>query len=144
VIVTGSLIHADRDITFEALREGALTVVRTPSLADREGCLKVAQTVRLMAEVPVVHRWSAREPAAPAAPHMPLSRLKPDGRPEIAVIGIAASTGGPSALATLLSRLPADYPIPILVVQHITRGFIDGLADWLSSESKVKVRIADH
>jgi two-component system, chemotaxis family, protein-glutamate methylesterase/glutaminase len=58
------------------------------------------------------------------------------------VIGICASTGGPGALASVLARLPSDYSIPILVVQHMTPGFLAGLVSWLSREMTLPVRMA--
>jgi two-component system chemotaxis response regulator CheB len=58
------------------------------------------------------------------------------------VIGICASTGGPRALAEVLGRLPADYGIPILVVQHMTPGFTAGLVAWLDRELALPVRLA--
>jgi len=58
------------------------------------------------------------------------------------VIGICASTGGPQLLAHLLAALPADYPIPLLVVQHIGAGFADGLAQWLDQTVPLRVAIA--
>jgi two-component system chemotaxis response regulator CheB len=60
------------------------------------------------------------------------------------VIGIASSTGGPAALAAVLRSLPADFLVPIVGVQHITRGFAGGLADWLSGETALRVGIAGH
>lgn len=58
------------------------------------------------------------------------------------VIGIGASTGGPQALAQILSRLPASFPVPILVVQHIAPGFAPSLVEWLSSECELSVQLA--
>jgi two-component system, chemotaxis family, protein-glutamate methylesterase/glutaminase len=58
------------------------------------------------------------------------------------VVGICASTGGPRALLEVLERLPADYRIPILVVQHMTPGFTVGLVAWLDSELALPVRLA--
>jgi two-component system, chemotaxis family, protein-glutamate methylesterase/glutaminase len=58
------------------------------------------------------------------------------------VIGIGASTGGPQALALILSRLPASFPVPILVVQHIAPGFAPSLVEWLSSECELSVQLA--
>jgi two-component system chemotaxis response regulator CheB len=58
------------------------------------------------------------------------------------VIGICASTGGPQALVSLLGRLPGSYPIPVLVVQHMTAGFTGGLAAWLDSTIAPAVRLA--
>lgn len=59
------------------------------------------------------------------------------------VVAIAASTGGPAALYRLLSELPGNFTAPILVVQHISRGFIPGLASWLNAASRLRVKIAD-
>jgi two-component system chemotaxis response regulator CheB len=58
-------------------------------------------------------------------------------------IGMCGSAGGPHALAQLLSDLPADYEIPILVVQHIAVGFTEGLAHWLDRSVGLPVRIAE-
>jgi two-component system chemotaxis response regulator CheB len=58
------------------------------------------------------------------------------------VIGIGASTGGPPALATVLGALPANYPLPVLVVQHMAHGFLDGLVDWLDRQVEIPVGFA--
>ncbi len=153
VIVTGDLTRAEKDLTFEALRAGALTLVRKPGLADPEACDKLVQTVRLMAKVPVVHHWGRKDewpsekpgvsPVRIAAiPSPPL--IDAGDRRGIAIIGMAASTGGPAALATVLRSLPADFPVPIVVVQHITRGFVSGLAEWLDGETPLRVSLAAH
>jgi two-component system chemotaxis response regulator CheB len=55
------------------------------------------------------------------------------------VVVIAASTGGPSALQTLLSSLPAGFRAAILVVQHIPRGFTRSLAERLDARSAIPV-----
>jgi len=67
----------------------------------------------------------------------------PSARPRSEVIGICASTGGPRALAEVLGRLPGDYRIPILVVQHMTPGFTAGLVSWLDRELVLPVCQAD-
>jgi chemotaxis response regulator CheB len=63
--------------------------------------------------------------------------------PRGSVIGICASTGGPHALATLLAGIPASFAVPILVVQHISAGFSEGLARWLNSTVPLLVRLAE-
>ena len=60
------------------------------------------------------------------------------------MIGVAASTGGPAALAAVLGALPAAFPTPILVVQHVTRGFTAGLAEWLAGQTPLRVALAGH
>jgi two-component system chemotaxis response regulator CheB len=59
-----------------------------------------------------------------------------------AAIGICASVGGPPALASVLAALPAGFPIPILVVQHITKGFTEGFVRWLGDQVTLPVRLA--
>jgi two-component system chemotaxis response regulator CheB len=60
----------------------------------------------------------------------------------IRLVGIAASTGGPPALSKVLRQIPANFPVPILVVQHIPPGFSNGLADWLNGETELNVKLA--
>jgi two-component system chemotaxis response regulator CheB len=63
---------------------------------------------------------------------------------QIAVVAIAASTGGPPALQRCLSELPTGFPAPILVVQHISAGFTDGFVAWLNSSVALNVKLAEH
>lgn len=60
----------------------------------------------------------------------------------IKVVVIGASTGGPQALKTIMTHLPATFPVPIICVQHISNGFLNGLVNWLASECKLPVKIA--
>jgi two-component system chemotaxis response regulator CheB len=58
------------------------------------------------------------------------------------IVAIGASTGGPPALATILSELPADLPAAVLVVQHMAEGFVEGLARWLDGVCLLPVVVA--
>lgn len=64
----------------------------------------------------------------------------PHGR-RASVVAIGASTGGPPALRTVLGRLPADFPIPVLVVQHIADGFTRPFARWLDESVAIPVSV---
>jgi len=101
------------------------------------------QTVRLMSEVKVVRRWN-RSRSAPAV--LPANgQSKPRAATAgVKLIGIGASTGGPPVLQTILSGLPRDFPVPLLIVQHIARGFLPGMVDWLSQTTGLRVHIAAH
>jgi two-component system chemotaxis response regulator CheB len=57
-------------------------------------------------------------------------------------VALAGSTGGPAALQRILGDLPARFPAPVLVVQHIARGFVGGLADWLNTGGSMRVKVA--
>ena len=60
--------------------------------------------------------------------------------PNLIVIG--ASAGGPTALMTILSALPADFPAAIVIVQHLDLEFVPGIATWLDEQTAMPVRIA--
>jgi len=70
-----------------------------------------------------------------------LPAVKLPTTPELAAIG--ASTGGPQALREILSRLPAQFPLPVLVVQHTTAGYSSNLVDWLQVGTRLPVRVAE-
>jgi two-component system, chemotaxis family, protein-glutamate methylesterase/glutaminase len=145
VIVTASLMPADIDMTFEALQAGALAAVKKPGLNDPVTCEQVTSTIRLMAGVHVVTRWSRAGRKASSDLRIPTPLLIPNLNKRVfRVVGIAASTGGPSTLATVLGGLPANFPLPILIVQHVTNGFALGLAEWLNSQIAPQVSLAGH
>ncbi len=58
------------------------------------------------------------------------------------LVGIGASAGGPKALAKLLAHLPADFPAPVVIVQHVDAQFAAGLATWLDHQTPLHVRLA--
>lgn len=149
-IVLMSAIHdaTDVNMSFQALQAGALTLVPKPSGPKagtfRQDAAALTVTVKLMADVKLIRRRplgrSEREPVAARPAARAGSRTQP-----VEIVAIAASTGGPAALAAIFSALPASPPVPIVVVQHITPGFHDGLVEWLDSASPVPVRLArDH
>jgi two-component system chemotaxis response regulator CheB len=60
------------------------------------------------------------------------------------VVGIGASTGGPPVLQGILSALPRDFPAPLIIVQHIARGFLPGMVEWLNQTTGLHVHVAAH
>ena len=67
------------------------------------------------------------------------TEVKPSA--DLSLIAIGASTGGPVILQTLLKLFPSQFP-PVLIVQHISPGFLEGLVDWLNQTTQVHVKIA--
>ncbi len=141
VVVTASLMRADTDLAFEALKVGALAAVQKPGIEDPETCERLIETIRLMASVHVIRRWSEDKPHAKAGDL--ISPPTGSGK-NIRLIGIASSTGGPGVLAQILKPLPRHFPIPILIVQHVTNGFATGLAEWLHEQMNLDVALAGH
>jgi two-component system chemotaxis response regulator CheB len=78
---------------------------------------------------------------APAVP--PPTRWPVVSARGVRLVVIGASTGGPPALATILADLPPDLPVPVLVVQHMADGFVEGLASWLDGITALRVTMAE-
>lgn len=138
IVVTASTDQMESQPAFEAIKEGALTVLEKPrgyGHADYERIkANLLKTVRIMSTVKVVTRWGH-------GPRPTLKHLPVHGQPQIVAIG--ASTGGPAALSVLLQSIPAGLPVPIVIVQHMTAGFGPAFAGWLNSESKMTVKTAE-
>jgi len=101
---------------------------------------ELLNTVALMAEVKVVKRWPAKTMDRPAqAPTAPVSHAG-----GIALVAVGASTGGPLALQSFLSALRPGFPVPVVIVQHISLGFAEGLVQWLMRVSGYPIRVAAH
>jgi two-component system chemotaxis response regulator CheB len=62
---------------------------------------------------------------------------------EIRGVAIAASTGGPKALMLLCASMPADFPVPVVLVQHNSSGFDAGFAQWLNDYTALAVKLAE-
>lgn len=147
VIVSGSSARNEVAAAFRVMEAGALVLVEKPAGPSHPGfegaARELVQTVKLMSEVKVVRRWPKRETGIPASPLRPAADLAPI-RTEFKVVAIGASTGGPIALKTILSGLPKDFPVPILMVQHIATGFTQGFVEWLAQSSGLAVHLAAH
>ena len=117
---------------FQALALGALDVMARPQGRSAGFARELTRRLRLLSGVRVIQHVKGRRRKKRES-----SRLV--GPP---VVGVAASLGGPRALAILLKGLPRDLAAPFCVVQHISEGFVEGLAGWLSAESGMPVREA--
>lgn len=143
VIVSGS--HDTRELaaTFKAVEAGALSVLATPKGIGHphhaSTAKELVQAVKLMSEVKLVRRWprvtngagaTSAETAGPSAP----ARIR--------VVAIGASTGGPPAIQTVLARLSKEFPVPVLIVQHMTASFTEGFVEWLRPAIKLPIQVA--
>lgn len=142
IVVVSSLLDVDVALSLKAIEAGALAVVSKPP--DRrnptfpESQKQLLTTLRAMARVKVVSRRQYRKNLNQTT-NSDHDIVKDSIRPELIVIG--ASTGGPSALIRLLRELPADLPVPIIIVQHIPNEFIGGLVKWLDSVTPLQVTL---
>jgi two-component system chemotaxis response regulator CheB len=123
-----------------ALAAGALEALAKDGLDlhDPSGPMAAAlrHRVTMLARARVIRHPRARLAGWQEKPAFPLPAQA------ASVVGIGASTGGPPVLARVLAALPADYPVPVLVVQHMSAGFTEGLAVWLDQSVAVPVALA--
>jgi two-component system, chemotaxis family, protein-glutamate methylesterase/glutaminase len=142
VVVTSSHSEREYDVTHQAIDAGALAVVRKPSgLTDKDPlAVKMVEMLRIMSGVPVIRRRSFHRPKQVGQDTASYPQAHRFAKPQIIAIG--ASTGGPPAIQKILLELPADLPVPVLVVQHISLGFVGGFVRWLSDTVKHPVVLA--
>ena len=139
VVLSSGVSADDRATSFAAIKAGAVEVMAKPTGVQDgnlgEMRLRLIATVKGMALVKV-----ARKPSSSAIkPVLPLQRALP--KPPT-LVAIGTSTGGPFALSILFKALPCDFPLPILVVQHMASGFTRGLSEWLQTESNLPILLA--
>jgi two-component system chemotaxis response regulator CheB len=145
VIMCSTLTRRGAGITLEALARGATDYVTKPSAQNgvRDGIQTLSSEL-----LPKVRALFAgqRTHAAPSSviPVSPRSTapspLPAEGFPRVVVIGV--STGGPAALERLLPAFPSDFPLPVLIVQHMPQLFTSLLAERLDAVCRLQVREA--
>jgi two-component system, chemotaxis family, protein-glutamate methylesterase/glutaminase len=143
VIVSANVDVREVAVSMNALKAGALALVPKPpgpsSPRYEDRCRELLATVKAMSKVKLLRRGEHRvreEPATVVRPPSQVATQLPQ------VIAIAGSTGAPSPLQKILASLPFDFPVPILVVQHIAVGFSNGFVHWLNGSSRVQVQLA--
>jgi two-component system chemotaxis response regulator CheB len=146
VIVSGSESIHEVVTTFDAIEAGALAVLGRPTGIGHPHYQATArdmvQTVKLMSEVKVVRRWPRMQNPLPASRPVSMDLLRLSAQTRLVVIG--ASTGGPPAIEAILAVLPKNFPVPILIVQHMSPGFMGGFIQWLNTSSSLPVHVATH
>ncbi|MCX6690890.1 MAG: response regulator, partial [Methanoregula sp.] len=143
IIVSAIEDPEEVSIIFQTMQAGALACMKKPSgpgspSFDRDA-RELIQTVKSMAGIRVVRR----QPSVPAG-IVPGSKRPPVAGIDLSrrkIVAIGVSIGGPAVLQEILSRVPKNFPLPIVIVQHIAGGFYEGFTDWLASASGYPVRL---
>ena len=138
VIMFSTLTERGAAVTLEALSLGASDYVTKPTNSESLAGAMAQVRRELVAKILClgVHR-------AAATPTRPVGLRRSSGGQRIDVLAIGVSTGGPNALAQVVPCLPADFPVPIVIVQHMPPLFTHLLAVRLNSQSRLTVREAE-
>jgi two-component system response regulator WspF len=144
LIVTAS---ADKNLAkvYEAMGHGALDAVDTPVLSGADSANTANQ---LLAKVATIRKL-LKQPSSKIQSQKSTSLLRLDRQSGLSstvstvpLVAIGSSTGGPKALATILSQLPASFGAAIAIVQHVDAQFSSGFVDWLRQQTVLPIRIA--
>ena len=138
ILVVTATTAGNRNQVFEAMGHGALDAVNTPVMAEGngiDGAEPLIQKLRTVARLAVKHN-ALRPEGATGRTSSPIDTSA------VPIVAIGASTGGPQALAQILSQLPSNIPAAVLVVQHVDEQFTPGLATWLQHVASLPVALA--
>lgn len=140
IIMFSALTERGAEVTLDALALGATDYFAKPNdLGSLDASLRVIRE-ELIPKIKVI----CAPPGSHAEPSSARTGVRAPARAPastgtVRVVVIGASTGGPNALAEIFARLPADFPVPILIVQHMPPMFTRLLAERLSAESQIRV-----
>ena len=134
LVLTSTASDIELGISYKALQLGALMVTGKPHGLPEENpqADELVSMVKTLAGVKVIRRRFRGEKPP-----------KPRSLPKAEVIAIGASTGGPQALYQILKCLPEGFPLPILVIQHMSSGFTEGFVRWLNESSQLRIKVAE-
>lgn len=147
ILVVSTSVHGEgMGRAFDALDAGALEVMKKPEPRDWEDMQRVGRDlirrVKVLSRVRVITHIRGKRRSV-TSPEAPTTREPTVRAADLEIVAIGSSTGGPSALLQVLGGLPADFPLPIVVAQHIADGFVPGLVGWLDSGCRISVCAAD-
>jgi two-component system chemotaxis response regulator CheB len=139
LVLTADPRNQAPELTHRALAVGALTLRVKPAAEDM-GVL--AREVKLLATIRVIrHVRGVKKGVSAAHVALPEPGL-PYSASSVGLVCVASSTGGPQVVQKLLAELPADFPAPVAIVQHINAAFSESLVGWLAASSRLKVKVA--
>ncbi|ETR74428.1 MAG: hypothetical protein OMM_00200 [Candidatus Magnetoglobus multicellularis str. Araruama] len=127
----------DAETAYQAIAKGALEVLPKANISS-DNYHSFSDKVKLLSKVAVISHIRSKKKKKLL--NLQLAQSKTDTQ----IIGIASSTGGPSALAHILSELPKHFPVPIVVAQHLSDGFLPGLISWLDRVTQLTVKCGEN
>ncbi len=145
IIMISALTQQGAETTFRALEAGAVDFIPKPDAAYvniKDVARDLVAKVRVFARRGAGRRTSLRPKVAlPPLSEAQIPRLS---RELFECVAIGTSTGGPVALSRIVPALPAEFPTPIVIVQHMPPGFTRPLAERLNASSRIPVAEAQH
>ena len=139
ILVVTATVTGNRELVFAAMGYGALDAVTTPDLKHPDSVAEFRRKLLSVSRL-VGHKKNVTASTSHSKSHGIVLPRRHYGK--FPIVGIGASTGGPQALATVLRKLPADFPAAIVIVQHLACQFVPGLQRWLTHECALPIHLA--
>ncbi len=135
IVISGMLNVKTSQEVFSLIEAGALDCIEKPSgVGDNSKMEDLIAKIRILSKVFLI---KGRKNTSSTVKLLQDSVRA--GMHRLLIIG--ASTGGPNVLMEIISKLPANFPAPVVCIQHISHGFLDAFADWIQGRCKMKVEI---
>ncbi len=137
ILVVTATVSGNAALVFEAMGHGALDAVCTPELGPKGGLEGAAPLIEKMTTMSrLIHRQAMVEPVVDD------STTQAAHSSMVPLVVIGASTGGPKVMGEILRVLPRDLNAALILVQHVDEQFAPGMAEWLSTQGPLPVRLA--
>lgn len=146
VIMSSSFDSKNSKDTFRALEAGAISVFDKPNSIEPKEFENYAKElirhIKLISEIRVVTRKRTKvfRFTRTLTNKKKIRRIR---KSEIKIVAIGSSTGGPQVLKDILSKLKKNFPLPVLVVQHITKNFTLPMVEWMNEVCDIKIKLAE-
>ena len=137
ILLVTSSVTSNTSKVFEAMGAGALDAINTPIL---EQTSESGMGEDLLNKINLIRKLVKHENKPQAVVDKPVKTKEQSDK--ISLIAIGCSTGGPSALVSVLNKIPANFPAAFVIVQHVDKQFIDGFISWLNDQITLPVQMA--
>lgn len=147
VVMLSSRTEEGADMTFKALDLGAVDFISKPTnvfnLSSAEMHNDLIETLKQASKAKLRRRLTASKKEEKPANHLPENINRKNAQEVSKIIAIGTSTGGPRALQEVIAKLSGKIDAPVLVVQHMPKGFTKSLAERLNAMSQLHVKEAE-
>jgi two-component system chemotaxis response regulator CheB len=140
VIMFSTLTERGAAATLDALSLGASDYATKPSHTGSPAVAIERIRAELIPKIKALCGGKVPLKFPPLSGFRPAVKVRPRSSPRIEIVAIGSSTGGPNALTALIPQFPADFPVPIVIVQHMPPLFTRLLADRLNTLARLEVQ----
>ncbi|MFB2768928.1 chemotaxis response regulator protein-glutamate methylesterase [Pelatocladus sp. BLCC-F211] len=146
LVISVSVQTDDSKNIFQLLEAGAVDIFPKPTIGlaadDEEFKQELINKIKILSGVKVFRKKRKLDTKTQNFQAAKIAALSSKSLAKPKLVAIGASTGGPQALKEIFTKLPLDFPLPVICVQHIYLGFLQGLIDWLAVDCRLSIQIA--